>query len=112
MGNKAKLQILRRILMTADTVGGVWTYAVELSRELRDYGVGVALATMGAPLSRAQRADVRGLSNVELFESSFKLEWMDDPWDDVFGAGEWLLGLETSWRPDLIHLNGYSHSAL
>ena len=39
----------RKVLMTADTVGGVWTYAVELARGLADRGVEVALATMGAP---------------------------------------------------------------
>lgn len=105
-------QMPRRILMTADTVGGVWTYAVELSRELGRYGVAVALAIMGEPLSRAQLGDLRALPNVELFEGRFKLEWMDDPWDDVLRAGEWLLGIEAICRPDLIHLNGYSHSAL
>ncbi|HYO60185.1 MAG TPA: glycosyltransferase family 1 protein, partial [Archangium sp.] len=40
--------------MTADTVGGVWTYALELCRALAGDGVQVELATLGAPLSPAQ----------------------------------------------------------
>jgi glycosyltransferase involved in cell wall biosynthesis len=49
---------------------------------------------------------------VELFESHYKLEWMDDPWSDVDQAGEWLLKLERQVQPDLVHLNGYVHGAL
>jgi glycosyltransferase involved in cell wall biosynthesis len=98
--------------MTADTVGGVFTYALELLRGLSAAGVEVALATMGAPPSDAQRAALAQLRNVELFESEWKLEWMDDPWDDVRRAGEWLLEIEAETAPDVVHLNGYVHAAL
>jgi glycosyltransferase involved in cell wall biosynthesis len=37
---------------------------------------------------------------------------MDDPWEDVARAGEWLLSLETEVAPDVVHLNGYCHAAL
>src|SRR3954466_15750621 len=49
---------LLRVLMTADTVGGVWTYAAELARELGRRGVAVDLATMGAPVAAHQRAEL------------------------------------------------------
>jgi glycosyltransferase involved in cell wall biosynthesis len=97
--------------MTADAVGGVWTYALDLARELTMRGVTIDLATMGpapsaAQLHEAERAGVR------VTVGPFRLEWMDDPWEDVDRAGEWLLDLERSIRPDLVHLNGYSHGAL
>lgn len=98
--------------MTADTVGGVWTYALDLVRALAPHGVTVALATMGAGLSPAQREAADNLETLTLFESSYKLEWMDHPWDDVAAAGRWLLELEREQRPDLVHLNGYAHAAL
>lgn len=101
-----------RVLMTADTVGGVFTYALELLRGLSAAGVEVALATMGAPLSNTQRAALAQLPSLELFESEWKLEWMDDPWDDVQRAGEWLLDIEAKTAPDVVHLNGYVHAAL
>ncbi len=102
----------RRVLMTADTVGGVWTYAMELAGALKHYGIEVALASMGRLPSSAQRAQAHGLSNVTLWESQFKLEWMEDPWSDVERAGEWLLELEQKVKPDLVHLNSYTHGAL
>jgi glycogen synthase len=97
-----------RVLMTADTVGGVWTYALELTRALPD--ADFVIATMGALPTEWQRAEAP--RNARLVPSAYKLEWMDEPWDDVARAGEWLLELERSERPDLVHLNGYSHGAL
>jgi glycogen synthase len=102
----------RRILMTADPIGGVWSYVLELAHGLNEYGVEVALATMGARLSNEQRVEVAQEKNVTVFESEFRLEWMDDPWEDVAHSGDWLLSLEEQVRPDLIHLNGYCHAAL
>jgi glycogen(starch) synthase len=102
----------RKVLMTADTVGGVWTYAIELARGLAERGVEVALATMGGPLNDSQREMADRIPRLKVFESTFKLEWMEDPWRDVEKAGDWLLGLEERVRPDLIHLNGYAHGSL
>ena len=102
----------KRVLMTADTLGGVWSYALELAAALGKYGVKVGLATMGAPLSRAQRVAAASLRNVEVYQSHFRLEWMEQPWGEVDRAGHWLLELEKAFVPDMVHLNGYVHAAL
>lgn len=101
-----------KVLMTTDTLGGVWAYAIELIRGLAAHNIEVCLATMGGPLSPAQRAEADALTNACVYESAHKLEWMDDAWDDVQQAGEWLLGIEAKERPDVIHLNNYCHGAL
>lgn len=101
-----------KILMTADTVGGVWTFSIELAASLEKKGVQVFLATMGAPINRQQLADTKNIPGLEVFESGFRLEWMHDPWENVRLAGEWLLRLEGYIRPDIIHLNGYSHGSV
>jgi glycogen synthase len=101
-----------RVLMTADAVGGVWTYALDVSAALALHDISVVIATMGPRPSDAQRAAVKPLSNVQLVESDFRLEWMADPWRDVAAAGEWLLDLANSAAVDVVHLNGYSHAAL
>lgn len=98
--------------MTSDTVGGVWTYSIELARALHRFGITVGLATMGAPLSPEQAEESRDVPNLEIFESTYRLEWMNDPWDDVDAAGEWLLGIERDFRPEVVHLNGYVHGSL
>lgn len=101
-----------RVLMTADAVGGVWTYALDLSAALAQYDISVLLATMGPRPHDAQRAAVERLSNVQLVESDYRLEWMAEPWRDVTAAGEWLLDLANRAAVDVVHLNGYSHAAL
>lgn len=103
---------VRRILMTADTVGGVWTYAMELAHALSAHKIEIALATMGAPLTSDQRKQCQRTPNLQVYESTYKLEWMEDPWADVERAGDWLLTLESDLAPDLIHLNGYAHGQL
>lgn len=103
---------VRRVLMTADAVGGVWTYALDLARALTPSDIHFVIATMGPPPSAAQRAEAATIPNVQLVTSEFQLEWMDAPWDDVARAGDWLLELEARVAPDLIHLNGYAHGSL
>jgi glycogen synthase len=103
---------MTRLLMTADTVGGVWTYALELAGALAPHGVEVHLATMGPPLSPRQRAEAVRSPVASVTESSFALEWMPDPWAEVDTAGEWLLDVAAQVRPDVVHLNGYAHAVL
>jgi glycogen(starch) synthase len=100
------------ILMTADCIGGVWTYATELIRALNMYGMRVVFASFGRKLSPAQAKEAAALSNAEVCESSFKLEWMDDPWQDIERASDWLMQTQEEFRPDIIHLNHYAHGDL
>jgi glycogen synthase len=103
----------RRVLMTTDPFGGVWTYALELARGLVASDVEVIVASLGGPVSPAQRAAFDRLGErATLYVDHRRLEWMDKPWDDVAATGEWLLRLEREHRPDLVHLNGYAHAAL
>ncbi|WNG21070.1 glycosyltransferase family 4 protein [Cystobacter fuscus] len=103
---------VQRVLMTADTVGGVWAYALELCRALGHEGIQVDLATLGASVSAAQWREARQLSNLTLHESHYRLEWMDEPWEDVRASGQWLLELEAALAPDIVHLNGFCHGSL
>lgn len=109
---RADKQRIEKVLMTADTIGGVWTYSIELAAALEKKGVQVFLATMGASLTRQQIEDTKKIKTIEVFESGFRLEWMQDPWENVRLAGEWLLRLEGYLKPDIIHLNGYAHGKL
>lgn len=100
------------ILMTADSVGGVWHYALELSKALQERDIEVHLATMGRRLSDSQWEESKKISALTIHESDFALEWMDEPWKEVDKAGRWLLELERKIQPDLIHLNNYAHGNL
>src|SRR5690606_17918205 len=94
-----------KLLLTADTLGGVWTYCMELCAGLKPYGVEIALATLGRRLSKRQRAEIAALDHVRLYESDYKLCWMPDPWADVERSTRWLKALEKEVKPDILHLN-------
>src|SRR5687768_14138332 len=101
-----------RILMTADAVGGVYSYAVDLAREFCARGAEVTLAVLGPPPSPSQCAAVAGMVGLQLESCPGALEWMDQPWDDVDRANAWLLRLAERCRPDLVHLNGYCAASI
>ncbi|WP_448187463.1 glycosyltransferase family 4 protein [Azospirillum sp. sgz301742] len=101
-----------RILMTADTVGGVWDYALELSRALARFDINVSLAVMGGGLDERRRAAAARIPGMTLDEAPFRLEWMPDADEDMRRAGDWLLTLERRVRPDIVHVNGYAQAAL
>src|SRR5207253_5156707 len=83
-------------------------YTTELAAALESRGEEVVVATMAPRLRPEQRALLPGVPH----ESEFRLEWMEDPWDDVDAAGEWLLALEREERPDVVHLCSYAHGSL
>jgi glycosyltransferase involved in cell wall biosynthesis len=102
----------RTVLMTTDAVGGVWRYSIELASELARMGVSTALAVLGPAPNHEQRQEAYRIAGLNLYECPCRLEWMDDPWDDVARSGEYLLALESEYLPDVVHLNGYAHAAL
>lgn len=101
-----------RLLMTTDTVGGVWTYSLTLAGEFEAVGVQVTLVTMGPPASPDQRRAAAAIAGLKLARAPFRLEWMEGAAADFAAAGRWLLELERKARPDIVHLNSYHHAAL
>lgn len=101
-----------KLLLSTDTIGGVWTYSIELARALEPHGVEVALACLGAPLSDVQNAETRLLRNVTVYEKPLALEWMNDPWSEVDATGDWLRDLAERISADVVQLCSYSHAAL
>jgi len=101
-----------RVLMTADAAGGGFNYALTLARELSARHVQVRIACIGPEPSADQWQAIRELPGLSLVHAPFALEWMDAPWSDVDRAGDWLLELARDFRPDLVHINGFSHASL
>jgi hypothetical protein len=97
--------------MTADSVGGVWTYACELIAAVGE-DADVVLAVMGPRPNTAQRRRLARLPLAGYAECGGALEWMEDPWDDVARAGSWLLELQRAHDAELVHLNGFVHASL
>jgi glycosyltransferase involved in cell wall biosynthesis len=102
----------QRVLMTADTVGGVWTYAIDLCGALARYDTHVVLLSMGRMPDDAQLRQISELANVTLIPTEYRLEWMPDCEADLRQSGEVLLALEQEFQPDVVHLNTYWHASL
>lgn len=71
-----------RILMTADVVGGVWTFAQELAAGLLERDCDVCLVSFGGCPSFAQQEQCNVMERVwgdrfRYYESEAPLEWMD-----------------------------------
>lgn len=98
------------ILMTTDTVGGVWTYSCALASGLAATGANVILITMG-PRPRADQTEMLLGSGVHLLETDLALEWQDPEGQDLSHARRMLESLEAELRPDVIHLNSYREAS-
>jgi glycosyltransferase involved in cell wall biosynthesis len=101
-----------KVLLTADTVGGVWSHTLELARALHEHELGVVVAAMGARPTDIQERDALSVPGLTLRTAPFRLPWMAEPWDDVARAGEWLLELAAVSGCDLAHLSEPVFAAL
>jgi glycosyltransferase involved in cell wall biosynthesis len=98
--------------MTADSVGGVWSYSLDLCRLLAERGVEVVLAVMGPAPDAAQMAEAASIPSLELRHRPFDLEWFQYvPAAELVRSADWLRDLAEQRAVDLVHLNGYAHAA-
>jgi len=106
-----------RILLTTDTIGGVWTFTKELTTELLNRGHAVALVSFGRQPSHEQQAWCASThfthgDNFQFTASTAPLEWMEDN-EFVFkqGAGV-VFHIAQRFKPDLLHSNQFCFGAL
>jgi glycosyltransferase involved in cell wall biosynthesis len=97
-----------RVLMTADAVGGVWQYALQLAEALGTAGADTLLAVTGPAPDAAQRAAAEAVPGLRLVHAPHPLDWMEDGQADLAAADDWVAGLACDFAPDLVHLNGCS----
>jgi glycosyltransferase involved in cell wall biosynthesis len=93
-----------RVLMTADAVGGVWQYALDLADGLRSHGVQTTIAVLG-PSPNAGQQTMAGAAGAELIVTGLPLDWTAQNPGEVYEAGQAIARLAAQLRPDLVHLN-------
>ena len=100
------------VLVTADTISGVWTYTRELVTGLVGRGARVTLVSLGEiPLPR-QMAWMERLHGLEYRPTAFRLEWMQEGEQDLEASSNYLADLVREVKPDLLHLNQFCHGDL
>ena len=100
------------VLMTTDTVGGVWTYTQDLVSELVCRGNRITLVSFGGLPAPDQTAWLGNLPEVDFRPTSFRLEWMEDAASDVEAARKYLAEVIREVRPDLLHSNQFCFGSL
>ncbi len=99
------------VLVTADTVGGVWTYTRELVCGLIDRGHRVSLVSFGKTPNNAQTAWMQGKSLV-YYPTEFPLEWMQNSEAGIIESARYLERLIAEVKPDLLHLSQFCYGSL
>jgi glycosyltransferase involved in cell wall biosynthesis len=106
-----------RILLTTDTIGGIWTFTTELTAELLRRGHAVALVSFGRQPSHEQQAwsAAQGLAHGPSFQytaSNAPLEWMENN-EFVLTQGAGVLShVAMQFQPDLLHSSQFCFGAL
>jgi len=100
------------VLITADTLGGVWVYTRELVTGLVERGVRVTLVSLGRIPTREQTAWLDAFPSVDFRPTAFRLEWMQESAADLERSTEYLSQLVREVQPDLLHLNQYCYGSL
>jgi len=95
----------RHVLMTTDAVGGVWTYALDLSAGLIARGVAVTLAVLGPSPSPAQRRAAKRISGLTVVETGLPLDWTAEQPEQITEAARGVAALSAARGADLVHLN-------
>ena len=99
------------VLITADTVGGVWTYTRELVCGLLDRGHRVTLVSFGRMPTSAQTSWME-MKNLAYYPTSFPLEWMQDSESGIAESAKYLDQMIVAVRPDILHFNQFCYGAL
>jgi glycogen synthase len=102
----------RRVLMTTSGRRSTWAHSLDLAGALGRCGIEVVLANIGDAPSHVQLGQAAGLRNVQVFPNRFESTYSDDAWDEVERAGSWLLRMESTVQPDLVHLHSYPFGSL
>ncbi|HEY0796251.1 MAG TPA: glycosyltransferase family 4 protein [Acidisarcina sp.] len=106
-----------RILLTTDTIGGVWTFSKDLTQQLLDRGHSVALVSFGRMPSGDQLAWANRMAEEHSSDFLFRafdvpLEWMQNNHDAYERSAEALIDVADCFGPDLLHANQYCLGAV
>lgn len=94
-----------RVFLTADSVGGVWTYALDLANGLAAHGMATTLAVLGPPPDADQTEAARAVPGLALLPTGLPLDWLAGSPSEVESASAALAALAAETGADIIHLH-------
>jgi glycogen(starch) synthase len=100
------------VLVTTDTLSGVWSYTRELVSGLVSRGLQVTLVSFGEIPLPEQTGWIDSLHGLTYHPTAFRLEWMQDGEADFRDSSEFLLALIRETEPDILHFNQFCYGSL
>jgi len=100
------------VLITSDTVGGVWTYTQELVAGLTRAGHRVTLVSFGKLPIPHQTAWMQTVPGLDYRPTEYRLEWMEVVERDIEESREYLQMLAQEVHPDVLHFSQYCYGDL
>ena len=97
------------VLITSDTVGGVWTYTQELATGLAHAGHRITLVSFGKLPLPHQTVWMHTLKNFDYRPTEYRLEWMEVAERDIEESRHYLELLVEEVQPDILHLSQYCY---
>jgi glycosyltransferase involved in cell wall biosynthesis len=101
-----------RILITADAVGGVWQYSLDLARGLARLGHETVLALMGPAATTEQSKSAAQIPGLRLIDTGLDLDWLAEDEAALVRAAEAIADLAAEAEADVVHLNAPALVAL
>ncbi|HUJ95218.1 MAG TPA: glycosyltransferase family 4 protein [Terriglobales bacterium] len=100
------------VLVTTDTLSGVWTYTRELVSGLVTRGARVTLVSFGEVPLPHHTAWMENLFGLEYRPTAFRLDWMQEGEFDIEDSSAYLRALVRELKPDVLHLNQLCYGSL
>jgi len=99
------------VLITADTIGGVWTYTRELVSGLLDRGHKITLVSFGKIPSGGESFWLTR-KDLTYYPTVFPLEWMQQAQPGITESARYLARIVHESRPDVAHFSQFCYGAL
>ncbi len=100
---------LQKVFMTADAVGGVWTYALGLARSLSARRISTHLAVLGPKPSISQLSEAARITGLHIAATGLPLDWTAASEHELDHAIAALKLDATSCGAEVVHLNAPGH---
>ena len=100
------------VLVTADTISGVWAHTRELVTGLVSSGASVTLVSFGEIPLPQQTSWMENLHGLDYRPTAFRLEWMQEGEHDLEDCFLYLEAVIRDVMPDIIHASQFSLGSL
>jgi glycosyltransferase involved in cell wall biosynthesis len=94
-----------KLLMTADAVGGVFQYALDLASGLSTHGITTTLAMMGPAMRPAQAAAALQVPGLTILDTRQPLDWLAADAHSIGEAAHALARIARQREVDIVHVN-------